>query len=267
MSDYAIGDIQGCFDSLKALLKQCDFDPGVDRLWLVGDLVNRGPKSLKVLRWARGLEDSVIAVLGNHDLHLLEKAAGARCTKKRDSLDAILEATESEELLTWLRNRPLVYREGKLAMVHAGLLPAWSAKKARKLSREVTSALAGDDWQEFMHELAGFNPPAWDDELEGNERLASIVAVLTRIRVCTKEGALCDDFAGPPAETPKGFKPWFDFSSRASNDSTILFGHWAALGFYVDDNVICLDSGCVWGQHLTALRLEDRKVFKQAAID
>lgn len=266
MTRYAIGDVQGCFDSLEALLEKIEFD-SEDEIWLAGDLVNRGPRSLDVLRWARGLGDCATVVLGNHDLHLLKVVAGSRPIKKRDTMQSIVEAEDCDELIDWLRKRPLLHVQDEFALVHAGLLPGWSIEFARECAAAVEAQLAGDDWLEFVREFAQIKPPGWHDDLTGIERLASTLSVLTSVRACRADGEICTGFAGPPDEIPAGFKPWFAFPKRASRDTTVLFGHWAALGLHIEDGAICLDSGCVWGDALTALRLPDRVVFQQTAID
>ena len=262
MATYAIGDIQGCFDELQRLLDKINFDPRQDRLWLVGDLVNRGPHSLQVLRFVKSLGDAAVTVLGNHDLHLIMLAAG--CSKRRadDTLDAVLAAADSEELLTWLRQQPLLHVEGDYAMVHAGLLPQWSVKKARKLAREVEQALVAENFREMLAHLWGSEPPAWRDELEGWARLRVIVNVMTRMRFCSPQGVMEFKSKGEATKPPEGFQPWFAVQGRRSADHVLVTGHWSALGLRIEANLLALDSGCYWGQQLTALRLEDRQVFQ-----
>jgi bis(5'-nucleosyl)-tetraphosphatase (symmetrical) len=266
VSTYAIGDVQGCFDSLQALLARIAFDPARDRLWLAGDLVNRGPKSLEVLRWARAHDDAVTAVLGNHDLHLLAVATGARGTKHRDTLEPVLRAADAGDLLDWLRRRPLLHREGERVMVHAGLHRDWTADDAAALAAEVEDALRGPDWRPEVAALFR-SPSAWRPSLQGQERRASAAAVLTTLRVCDARGVPDRDFKAGPDAIPPGLYPWFDAPGRRSTDVTILFGHWAALGFLRRPGLLGLDTGCVWGDRLTAVRLEDGAVFAQPALE
>ncbi len=266
MSTYAIGDVQGCFDTLEALLARIRFDPRRDRLWLAGDLVNRGPKSLEVLRWARDAGDAVTAVLGNHDLHLLAVAAGARGRKHRDTLDDVLRAPDAEALLDWLRSRPLVHREGDRLMVHAGLHRDWTADDAQALAAEVEDALRGRHWAREVAALFGGAPP-WTPSQRGRDRHAAIAAVMTTIRVCDANGMPDRDFKEGPEAIPPGLFPWFDVPGRRSADVTVLFGHWAALGFLRRPGLLGLDTGCVWGDRLTAVRLDDGAVFAQPALE
>jgi bis(5'-nucleosyl)-tetraphosphatase (symmetrical) len=267
VSDYAIGDIQGCYDSLQALLAQIRFDRRNDRVWLTGDLVNRGPKSLEVLRWASDLGDRAIVVLGNHDLHLLAIASGAGRSRAKDTLDPVLVAPDHTDLIDWLRQRSLFHREGGFALVHAGLIPPWTIDQAVNLAGEVETALRGPGWAELLAAYRSAPSPSWRDDLTGDDRRRAILTVMTRIRTCSEDGVLNHDFAGPPDLAPPGFRPWYAYPSRASRDATILFGHWAAGGYRDRDGAIALDSGCVWGNQLTAVRLEDRAVFQQRAID
>jgi len=269
MATYAIGDIQGCFLTLTRLLERFRFDSRADRIWLVGDLVNRGPRSLDVLRWAAGLGDRVTAVLGNHDLHLLAVAVGARVQRPRDTLSAILEAPDREDLLGWLSRRPLVHREGPFILVHAGLLPAWSASQAGSLALEVENELAGPGQERFLRFLygGGEDTVLWDDALTGFPRLRVITSAFTRLRTCTREGRMCLDFAGPPHEAPRGCIPWFDVPGRKTSANTVVCGHWAALGLHLRDGLLALDSGCVWGGALTGVRLDDHEVFQEPMAD
>ena len=263
MATYAIGDIQGCFDSLQRLLGKCAFDPAHDRLWLVGDLVNRGPKSLETLRFIKGLGDAALTVLGNHDLYLLMLAEGAaKLSGKGDTLQAILAAPDREELLGWLRHQPLCHTEGNFCLVHAGLLPQWTALQARALAREVEAALQGPRYREFIANMWGSQPDAWSDELAGWPRLRAVVNALTRMRFCTTAGVMDFRVKGKVANAPAGYLPWFEVVGRRSADSVLVTGHWSALGLKLTDNLLALDSGCLWGGHLTALRLEDRQVFQ-----
>jgi bis(5'-nucleosyl)-tetraphosphatase (symmetrical) len=263
MATLAIGDIQGCFDSFRRLLDICHFDPARDRLWLVGDLVNRGPKSLKTLRLIKSLGSAAQIVLGNHDLYLLMVAeGGAKYRGKDDTLQGILDAKDREELLDWLRHQPLCYTEGNYCMVHAGLLPQWSAIQARELSREVEKVLQGPNYREFILNLWGSEPASWSNELSGWQRLRVIVNAMTRMRFCTPDGVMEFKTKGELVNAPAGHLPWFEVPNRQSADSVLVTGHWSALGLQITPNRLALDSGCLWGGHLTAVRLENRRVFQ-----
>jgi bis(5'-nucleosyl)-tetraphosphatase (symmetrical) len=269
MALYAIGDIQGCKASLDRLLATVGFDRAVDRLWLVGDLVNRGPDSLGVLRWAVEHDDRITAVLGNHDLHLLGRVAGTAQKKKRDTLDAVLAAPDRDVLIDWLRRRPLVHVESDFVIVHAGLHPRWTAPEARVLAMEIETRLAGDDWKDLLAEVSGLGGESvqWAPELRGAARSRAIVAYLTRARMCQPDGTLDADFAGHPSEAPKGVVPWFRAPGRAWTAHVPVFGHWAALGLDLAPDHVALDSGCVWGNALTAIRLPDRAVTQVKTVD
>ncbi len=262
LATYAIGDVQGCFKTLRRLLDRLELTPGRDRVWLAGDLVNRGPRSLEVLRWAAGLGDDLVAVLGNHDLHLLAVAAGLRKLHRRDTLDEILEAPDRDDLLDWLRRQPVVHHEGRWLMVHAGLLPAWTAERALELAAELETALRTGDGHAALAALQARPAPAWEDGLTGAPRLAALAAVFTRLRACDEHGELAPRFKGVLADVPEGFRAWFEFPRRHA-DHDVVFGHWAALGLHVEGDVIGTDSGCVWGGGLTAVRLEDREVVTE----
>ncbi len=278
----AIGDVQGCFDCLQRLLARIDasvaeagcdgcLPPRADapragtaapRLWLAGDLVNRGPASLEVLRWAMAHEDRVLTVLGNHDLHLLAVAAGIRPLHRSDTLGEILAAPDRDRLIDWLRRRPLAHLEGDTLLVHAGVLPQWSARRAVELGAEVQRALSGPDWTGFLRNMYGNQPARWHDRLEGADRLRVIVNALTRLRFCTPDGTMdftAKEGAGRP---PAGHLPWFQVPGRASAGSTIVFGHWSTLGLVNEPRLLALDTGCVWGGDLTGVRLDDRAVFQ-----
>lgn len=263
MATYAIGDIQGCFDSLQQLLAKCAFDPARDRLWLVGDLVNRGPRSLETLRFVKSLGEAALTVLGNHDLYLLMVAEGGAKTRgKDDTLQPILDAPDCAELLDWLRRQPLCHVEDDYCLVHAGLLPQWSIKKARKLAREVEAALQGAQYREFIANMWGSQPDRWSDDLTGWPRLRAVVNAMTRMRFCSADGVMEFKVKGELANAPAGYMPWFEVPGRKSEKSVLVTGHWSALGFRLSDNMLALDSGCLWGGHLTAVRLEDRRVFQ-----
>jgi bis(5'-nucleosyl)-tetraphosphatase (symmetrical) len=262
MASYAIGDIQGCYRTLERLLRRIRFDPEADRLWLVGDLVNRGPRSLEVLRWARSLGTRHRVVLGNHDLHLIGRALGLRREKARDTLDEVLEAEDRDELIGWLRRQPFVQYEAPLLMVHAGLLPQWSADDALDLAAEAQFLLRGDDPRDVFQALRQ-EPGRWRPGLPRRERLAHAVQAFTTLRACSPDGRPCDGFSGPPEQAPRGCVPWFEAPGRRAAQTTVVCGHWAALGLRVRPNLLALDTACVWGGSLTAVRLEDRVVFQE----
>jgi bis(5'-nucleosyl)-tetraphosphatase (symmetrical) len=266
VATYAIGDVQGCHDALERLLRRIDFDPARDRIWLCGDLVNRGPDSAGVLRLAMALGEAVVAVLGNHDLHLLARAEGLRAPGKRDTVEDVLAAPDRDALLDYVAARPFLHREGGYLMVHAGLLPEWTAEDAEALAGEATAALRADR-RAFLETIYGHRAPRrFSEGLDADDRLRCIVAALTRLRTVEEGGAMDLAFAGPPDAAPPSRRPWFDLrSARAPAGVTVLCGHWSALGLLVRDDVIALDTGCVWGGSLTALRLEDRAVFQVPA--
>lgn len=261
MPTYAIGDIQGCHDSLLKLLELIRFDAAADRLWFVGDLVNRGPDSLAVLRFIRGLGDAAVCVLGNHDLHLLALAEGHGRAHKGDTLDAVLAAPDRDELLAWLRHRKLACREGNWLMVHAGVLPGWTADAVMERAAEAEAVLRGPHYRDFFAQMYGNAPVAWDDALEGVERLRVIVNAFTRLRYCSAEGAMEFHHKGAPGTQPAGWLPWFDVPGRKSADVTCIIGHWSTLGLVNRPQLVALDTGCLWGGKLTALRLEDRQAI------
>jgi bis(5'-nucleosyl)-tetraphosphatase (symmetrical) len=262
MSHYVVGDIQGCYAEFAQLLDLIGFDPALDRLWLVGDLVNRGPDSLSVLRHVKSLGVAATTVLGNHDLHLVIVAAGHRPLHRRDTLAAILEAPDRDELLDWLRRRPLVVQDGPLLLVHAGLLPSWTAADALRLSREVETVLASAAYDEFLRDLYGDKPARWNDELTGHERLRVIVNAFTRLRFCSADDAMELEEKRSPRHSLPGFAPWFAHPERKSAGVTILCGHWSALDLMLAPNVLMLDSGCLWGGTLTAVRIDDGRLFQ-----
>jgi bis(5'-nucleosyl)-tetraphosphatase (symmetrical) len=252
---YAVGDVQGCHEELRTLLARLKFSADRDQLWLVGDLVNRGPSSLKVLRLVRDLGANAVVVLGNHDLHLLAVARGARRKRKSDTLDEILEAPDRDMLLEWLRSRPLAHWESGDLMVHAGLVPQWTLAQAVSLSREIEQALATAP-DALLAGMYGDEPERWSDELAGMERLRFAINVLTRLRVCTADGRIDLKLKGKPPHPGSPFKPWFELDTRRSSDARIIFGHWSALGLVLRERLAGLDSGCVWGGALTAINLD-----------
>lgn len=270
MATYAIGDVQGCFHELRDLLASFGFRAGEDRLWFAGDLVNRGPNSLDVLRFAADLGERASVVLGNHDLHLVAVAAGVRKARRKDTLEAVLGAPDGEALVEWLATRALLLRDDELGcvLVHAGLDPQWSVDDAAALARELEATLAGPARGEFLANMYGNQPARWHPALTGWERLRLITNVLTRMRYVDADGALDLDEDGPPgsqAQAP-GLTPWYAVPQRRSLDSCILFGHWASLRLSAEDSrrfrVHHLDTGCVWGGELTAIRLEDERYFR-----
>lgn len=262
MATYAIGDIQGCYAALQNLLGEIGFSASRDRLWLVGDLVNRGDASLEVLRFVRSLGSVAVTTLGNHDLHLIMLAEGCSRRNKEDTLDAVLAAPDRDELLAWLRTRSMFHVEDEYAMVHAGVLPQWSIPQARELGREVELALNAPDYADFLANLWGSEPAQWNDHLRGWDRLRVIVNAMTRMRFCTHDGRMEFRSKGPLDSAPPGYLPWFAVPGRASATHTVVCGHWSALGFRHEEKLLALDSGCLWGGCLTAVRLEDRKVLQ-----
>jgi bis(5'-nucleosyl)-tetraphosphatase (symmetrical) len=264
MATYAIGDVQGCCSELESLLGKVAFSPGRDKLWLVGDLVNRGPQSLEVLRLVKSLGASAVTVLGNHDLHLIAVAAGCAKPGRGDTLKAILEAPDRTEIIDWLRTRPLAYAEAGYLMVHAGVLPQWSVEDVVRFAGEVAAALASSSYASFLAQMYGDQPRAWDDKLKGMDRLRVIVNALTRMRFATRSGEIELEQKGGPDRAPKGYRPWFDVPDRKTAGVTMVCGHWSALGFVQRPDLIALDSGCVWGGCLTAVRLEDRQATQIA---
>lgn len=270
MATYAIGDIQGCFKSLKALLKKIQFDPAKDTLWIAGDLINRGPKSLETLRYLYSMRDSVVAVLGNHDLHLLATALLEQSPSKKDTIDDILSASDRDELLTWLRHCPLVHHDKNLGftMSHAGIPPIWNIDQALKYSAEVEKVLRGDKHKKFLKNMYGNLPDVWSDDLTGNDRLRVITNYFTRMRFCTAKGRLDFKCKLGPKSPPKGFLPWFDHRKRKTKKNHLVFGHWASLeGKTYTKRVYALDTGCAWGGHLSALHLEKRKWYRVSCKD
>jgi len=262
MATYAIGDLQGCFFSFKDLLKKIQFNPAHDRLWFVGDLINRGPGSLDVMRWMLEHQSSVVTVLGNHDLHTLVVAEGFVSAHRSDTIQSLLDAPDAPELLGWLRQQPLVHFEHGYLMVHAGLLPEWTVDQALTLAAEVNVALQAPNYREFLQHMYGNDPKRWDDGLTGWDRLRVITNAMTRLRICSTEGEMEFKFKGELENIPNGYQPWFDLTQRASVNTPIVFGHWSALGLQHKNNVYSLDTGCLWGGHLSAMRLEDRQIFQ-----
>lgn len=267
MATWVIGDVHGCWKTLQRLLENISWRAGRDALWFVGDLVNRGPASLEVLRWAYEHRDWVTVVLGNHDLHLLARSVGAAKARKEDTLDEILVALDRNELLGWLRSRPLVHHFGPYVMVHAGLAPDWNIDLATGLAEAVAARLASSDGDAFIAMLYAKRKMEWDLDLRGDRQLAAAVALFTRMRMVDSDGRAQLDFAGPPGTAPDGWKPWYMRSAVRSQGYRLLFGHWAQFGFYRAHDAVCLDSGCVYGGRLTAICLNNGEVIQEEAAD
>jgi bis(5'-nucleosyl)-tetraphosphatase (symmetrical) len=265
MATYAIGDVQGCYDELCELLDLVRFDPAADRLLFVGDIVNRGPRSLEALRLVRSLDRNAAVVLGNHDFHLVTVAEGVNRLHRGDTLAPILEAPDRDELVAWLRTRPLVVAEAGVLLVHAGLLPSWTPELALALSCEVQQALAGTDRHAFLSVLYGDEPRRWSPLLAGWDRLRVVVNACTRMRFCTADDGM--EFAEKrgPAHAPPGYRPWFRHPDRRSATVPVVCGHWSTLDLVLLPNLLMLDSGCLWGGTLTGVRLEDRAVYQVAS--
>ena len=262
MATLAIGDVQGCYDQLMRLLERADYDDARDVLWFVGDLVNRGPQSAQTVRFAKKLGARQVTVLGNHDLALLVIAAGIKKPHRGDTYDELLAAPDREELLHWLRHQKMMHAGEGYAMVHAGLLPQWSVARALSLAQDVEFALQGPDHREFLANMYGNEPVRWRDDLAGYDRLRVIVNAMSRMRLVTPEGSMEFSHKTGLANLPVGYLPWYDAPGRASRGDRVIFGHWAALGLLLREDVVCLDSGCVWGRALSALRLEDRRLYQ-----
>lgn len=268
MRTYAIGDLQGCAHEAQLLLDRIHEDADGDaRILFVGDLINRGPDSLSALRRVKALSEAsggrVEALLGNHDLHLIAVAVGAQKLSRSDTLDAILQAPDRQDLIDWLRNRPLALLVDAHLLVHAGVAPQWDAAQAMALAGEVETVLRGDGWIDFLRQMYGNEPRRWDDGLRGMDRLRCIVNALTRMRLCEPDGSM--DFQHKESESGpegSGLLPWFDLPERKTRDVTVVFGHWSALGLVLRPNLVGLDSGCVWGGKLTAVCLDDRRLLQ-----
>ena len=258
MAVYAIGDVQGCYTSLLTLLDTIAFDRARDQLWFAGDLVNRGPHSLAVLRFVKALGDRALTVLGNHDLRLLAVAYGRGKLKSKDTFTDVLEAPDRDELLLWLRHRPVLYHEASRGMllVHAGLPPQWTLAAARAYAAEVETVLRGPSSLAFLERLDGNAIDCWQETSGYWERLAYLTNCFTRLRYCDAAGRLALGAKGPPGTQPAPYLPWFAFPHRAHADLTVVFGHWSTLGPYTAAGIFALDTGCVWGGTLTALCLE-----------
>lgn len=262
MASYAIGDVQGCFQQLLQLLEIIEFSPSRDEIYLLGDLVNRGPQSAEVLRWVMEREGSAFAILGNHDLHLLAIAAGFGKIHADDTSPEVLREKDGKKLLDWLRRQPLFRQVGGYGLVHAGLLPMWSIEQAQALSDEFSSELSGEHCDTLLAHLYGNLPALWRDELTGAERMRVVVNAMTRMRLLTKEGALELNFKGGLRSRPEHLLPWFEVEHRRWRGTPLVCGHWSALGLYLSPEVCAIDTGCLWGGYLTAMRLSDRHIFQ-----
>ncbi len=262
MATYAIGDIQGCLTSFQKLLRQISFNPNTDRLCLVGDLVNRGPDSLGVLRLVKDLGPACVTVLGNHDLHLLAIHAGITSLQKKDTLRPILEAPDCEDLISWLRQQPLLHQEGNYVLIHAGLLPQCTINQAKELANEVEMALRSDHYQAPLAGLYQSTACEWRSDFSADERLGFTTNMLTRLRVCSPKGEINLTFKGKPHKSPEGYSPWYLLPPVCPRSETIIFGHWSALGALITEKHIGIDGGCIWGHELIAFCLEDRKIHK-----
>lgn len=266
MTRFAVGDLQGCLDPLLRLLATAGFDATRDQLWSVGDLVNRGPQSLEVLRYFVQLGDAARVVLGNHDLHLLAVAEGIRPVKRGDTIAAILTAPDRADLLTWLRQQPLFYRDprGDFAMAHAGIAPSWSMQQAQSYSDELQTLLRGADFRHFLDTMYGNEPDQWNETLQGPARWRVITNYFTRMRFCRRDGSLDLSIKTAPNEAPAHLRPWFDLLPINESEPVLLFGHWAALqGRSTHPHCIALDTGCVWGNALTLFNLDSGERLTQ----
>jgi bis(5'-nucleosyl)-tetraphosphatase (symmetrical) len=269
MSTYVVGDLQGCYKPLKKLLKKVKFSESGDKLWCVGDLVNRGPDSLETLRFLHDMADSIELVLGNHDLHLIAIYEGCAPARSKDTLHDLLNAMDCQHLCDWLRTQPLAHYESldtktgvkHFLMVHAGVAPGWTLQKTLDLSAEVQFALLDTQYKEFLRHMYGNTPDRWHDQLEDLDRLRVITNYLTRVRFCDEIGTMQFTVKEGLGSTPQGFKPWFEYETMTP-ETTILFGHWAALeGYTGKKHVHALDTGYVWGRELTLMRLEDQQLY------
>lgn len=269
MATYIIGDLHGCFDEFQAILKQADFDPQFDELWLTGDLIARGDKSLECLRFVKNLGKRATVVLGNHDLHLLATLEGIKAVKEKDKVGAILDAEDRVELQNWLRNRPLiaVHPTHNFVLVHAGLSPEWDWATAQACAKETEAVLQSECYRDLLTGMYGNSPDRWSENLSGMARWRYTINVCTRMRFCYHDKRLDFDCKLPVNEAPEELKPWFECDNSMFAQRPIIFGHWASLiGYPTPSTVYALDTGCVWGNHLTMIRWEDKKIFTQERI-
>jgi len=258
MATYAIGDIQGCYDPLRRLLDKIKFDPSADQLWFAGDLINRGPKSLETLRFIISLGDGARSVLGNHECHFLASARGHKKAHRSDTFSSILNASDADELINWVRSRPFLHQDKSLGytMVHAGIPPQWSLKQAKKYAKELEKVFQGEQLDDFLAHMYGSMPDQWSDTLTGNDRLRFIINCFTRLRFCDAEGRLNLKEKGAPTHHSGNLIPWFEAPSRRTANKKIVFGHWSTLGLNKKNKAICLDTGCLWGGQLSAIKLD-----------
>lgn len=272
MATYAIGDVQGCHDSLHALIAQLPFDPRKDRLWFVGDLVNRGPKSLQTLRTLMAASHRSSFVLGNHDLHLLTRAAGVRKPQELDTLTGLMRAPDAGELIDWLRRQPFLQIKGSTVMVHAGLLPQWNLSQAFMFSKQLSARLKSRHWKDFLNEMVLGAKPHWADGVAGQQRMREALSAFTRLRYLNPDGTpdyKCKLSPEQARSDPlyQKLMPWFEHKKRRTRKMRIVFGHWSTLGLIASPSLIALDTGCVWGRQLTGIRLEDNRIFIQSSLE
>ena len=258
MSIYAIGDIQGCYDDLLRLLDFIKFDEQTDQLWFAGDLVNRGPKSLETLRLVKSLGHAATTVLGNHDLHLIASAFDQRSPRKKDTLSPVLQAPDRDELLHWLRHRPLFHYNDDYCLLHAGLPPQWGFSKTKKMALKAEKVIQGSKHLDFFHVMYGNSPSKWSSQLKGMDKIRFIVNCFTRMRYCEANGRLDFKHNGAPGSQPPHLLPWFKVPDRKSAHMKIIFGHWSTLGYYHRHNCYAIDTGCLWGGQLTAIKLGEK---------
>lgn len=264
MTTFVIGDTQGCHLNVLQLLERIEnISPGA-RIWFIGDILNRGPQSLAGLRHIMAMGARANSVMGNHDLHLLAVAAGIRKAHRSDTLDEILQAPDRADLLDWVRHRPLAHFQDGHLLVHAGVLPQWTAQQVLAHAREVEAVLRGPHWIDFLHSMYGNTPARWDDGLQGADRLRCIINALTRIRFCSADGVMDFGHHVAPQTAPDGLMPWFEVPGRRTQDVTMVIGHWSTLGLVLQPNLIALDTGCLWGGKLSAVCLEDRTLVQVA---
>lgn len=269
MATYIVGDLHGCFDEFKALLEQAEFEATKDELWITGDLIARGDKSLECLRFVKNLGDRATVVLGNHDLHLLATLEGIKAIKPKDKVDAIFAADDRDELQNWLRHRPLiaVHPTHQFLLVHAGLSPEWDLDTALSCAKEVEKALQSDNYIELLKQMYENSPNRWSNDLQGIERLRYTINVCTRMRFCHLDNSLDFECKLPVQEAPCHLKAWFEMDNPLFSQQNIIFGHWASLiGTPTPPTIYALDTGCVWGNHLTMLRWEDKQIFTQKTL-
>lgn len=267
MPIYAIGDIHGQYDLFCRLLDKIEFSESQDQLWIVGDMVNRGPDSLKVCQLIRSLKGSAISILGNHDIHLIVAANIPTVASASYTFSDILESPERDEIIDWMRNRPFLHRQDHVAMIHAGMIPQWTLDQAEQLAKEAENAFKADNYQAMLPQLYGNCPDRWSEELTGIDRIRYIINVFTRLRFCKPDSTLDFQIKGEPDQARDGYLPWYDIKNRKTKDDLLITGHWSALGLRMKQNHLGIDTGACWGRALTAVRLGDRKVFQVEAVN